>query len=134
MKFKTLQNKEISIEIRADKYPLRFQEDSKSLGQHHLGQILLEIYGESSIIMEEFPIPEEKLILDFYVPHFSIAFEYQGKQHDEFNKFFHGDKIGFQQSIERDKRKREWCEINNIRLIEVRDILSKEELQAAIYG
>ena len=94
--------------------------------------MLRSIYGMQAVILEEFSIPEERLFLDFYIPHLSLAFEFQGMQHDEFNKFFHGDKDGFERSKKRDGRKREWCDINNITLIEVREIISTDELRSLI--
>jgi hypothetical protein len=85
-----------------------------------------------ALLLEEFPIPEERLFLDFYMPHHKLAFEFQGVQHDNFNKFFHGDKGGFERSKGRDQRKREWCVINEILLIEVRDTLSTDQLKDLI--
>jgi hypothetical protein len=66
------------------------------------------------------------------MPHHDLAFEYQGKQHDEFVKLFHGDRKGFEQAKARDVRKADWCELNDITLIEVRDNVSIEELQTLI--
>lgn len=120
MKFKTLNNKEIYIDVRPSNFPLRSKEDSKSYGQYNLGLSIRSIYGEKALILEEFPLPEERLWLDFYLPHHCIAFEYQGKQHDEFSKFFHGNKQGFKASKKRDAKKRQWCIINDITLVEVR--------------
>jgi hypothetical protein len=85
-----------------------------------------------AVILEEFPLPEERLVLDFYMPHHSLAFEFHGIQHDKFNKFFHGDKGGFERSQVRDQRKKEWCIINDIILVEVRDTLSTEQLKDLI--
>lgn len=85
-----------------------------------------------AVILEEFPVPEERLFLDFYMPHHSLAFEFHGVQHDNFNKFFHGDKGGFERSKVRDQRKKEWCALNDIILIEVRDTLSAEALKDLI--
>jgi hypothetical protein len=97
-----------------------------------LGRLIRRIYGFNSLILEEFPLPGERLWLDFFMPHHKLAFEYQGKQHDEFVKLFHGDKSGFQKSQERDIRKREWCQLNEITLVEIRGTLSIQELQDAI--
>lgn len=111
---------------------MRSRTQSKSLGQYNLGRAIRSIYGMQALLLEEFPIPEERLFLDFYMPHHKLAFEFQGVQHDSFNKFFHGDKGGFERSKGRDQRKREWCVINEILLIEVRDTLSTEELKDLI--
>jgi len=132
MKFKTLSNREIRMDILPERYPMRSREQSKSVGQFLLGRSLRAIYGTSAVILEEFPIPDERLFIDFYMPHHSLAFEYHGPQHDEFNRFFHGDKKGFLKSQERDTRKRGWCDINDIRLVEVRNTVTAEQLQDLI--
>lgn len=132
MKFKTLNHREVRLEILPSRYPMRSRSQSKSVGQYNLGRMLRSIYGMQAVILEEFGMPEERLFVDFYMPHHNLAFEFQGVQHDEFNKFFHGDKSGFEKSKIRDERKREWCQINNIVLIEVREMLSMEDLKEAI--
>ena len=120
------------MNILPERYPVRSREQCKSQGQYMLGRILKNIYGQKAIILEEFPIPEERLWIDFYMPHHGLAFEYQGEQHDKFNKFFHVDKDGFKKSVARDERKRAWCEINEIILVEVRGIVGVEQLKKLI--
>jgi len=132
MKFKTLSDREVRLEINAANYPVRSREESKSNGQYLLGRVIRSVYGFNAVILEEFPAPEERLWLDFYLPHHKLAFEYQGEQHDKFNKFFHGDKKGFEQSKARDERKRAWCELNDITLIEVRGNVTDKELMDMI--
>jgi hypothetical protein len=131
MKFKTLSDREVRMDILPERYPVRSREQCKSHGQYMLGRLLRSIYGQA-LLLEEFPIPEERLVLDFYMPHHSLAFEYQGRQHDEFNKFFHTDKAGFQRSQARDARKKTWCDLNTIALIITRDNVSVESLQKLI--
>jgi hypothetical protein len=121
MKFRTLTNREVRIEIIPSKYPVRSRAKSRSFGQFNLGKQIRNIYGRDVLLLEEFPIPESRLSLDFYMPHHSLAFEFQGIQHDEFNAHFHIDKSGFERQKERDERKKEWCTLNEIILVEVRD-------------
>ena len=132
MKFKTLDNREIRINIVPENYPVRSRAQSKSSGQYALGRVIRSVYGYNVVLLEEFSLPGERLFLDFYLPHHKLAFEFQGRQHDEFTKFFHGSKKGFQQSQARDARKRQWCELNSIVLVEVRDNVLSEELQQMI--
>lgn len=120
------------MDIVSDHYPIRSREKSKSNGQFLLGRAIRNIYGQQAMILEEFPIPDERLFLDFYLPHHKLAFEYQGEQHDKFNKFFHTDKQGFNKSKKRDERKRLWCEINEIALIEVRGNFTVKSIQDQI--
>lgn len=131
MKFKTLNNREIRMDILPERYPLRSREVSKSRGQYLLGRLISAIY-HGALILEEFPVPEERLWLDFYMPHHRLAFEYQGIQHDKFNRFFHGDKTGFQKSQKRDERKKLWCDTNDIVLVAVRGTPNMEELKLTI--
>ena len=133
MKFKTLNNGEIRIEIVPSRYAVRTRKNSKSIGQYNLGKQIRSIYGTSAQLLEEFPIPGERLFIDFFMPNHKLAFEFQGEQHDKFNAFFHGSKAGFAKSKERDARKRRWCEINEIVLVEVRSsTIDVDNLRAAI--
>lgn len=121
MKFKTLNNKEIRLDIKPSFYPIKSRNQSKSIGQFNLGQLIQSIYGLSTLLLEEFTIPGTKLSLDFYMPNNNLAFEYQGVQHGEFNEFFHKDKAGFKKQIERDDRKKQWCDLNDIDLVVIWD-------------
>lgn len=132
MKFKTFSGREIRMDILPERYPVRSREQSKSVGQYMLGRLIRSIYGFNALLLEEFPIPDERLWIDFFMPHYNLAFEYQGQQHDKFVKLFHGDKKGFERSKARDARKREWCEINDIVLVEVRGTLTAENPMSLI--
>lgn len=58
----------------------------------------------------------EGLELDGYCEDLGIAFEYNGKQHYEFNDYFHEDEEEFQIQVKRDQRKKELCEMNSVKL------------------
>lgn len=133
MKFLTLNNKEINVEVNAALFRPKNQEDCKSFGQYNLGRRIIDIFGESCVLLEEFPIPGERLFLDFLLLHYRIAFEFHGSQHSTFNKFFHSTKQDFVSSIKRDTRKAEWCQKNKIRLICIDDPnISKQALEHII--
>lgn len=72
------------------------------------------------LVVEEFPIPGERLFLDFFIPEKMLAIEADGNQHDVYNSFFHKNLRNFINSQARDSRKEQWCELNNIRLIRVK--------------
>lgn len=132
MKFLTLKGREIKIQVRPSDYPLRSRENSKSNGQYHLGQQLQALF-KHVIILEEFTIPDSRSSIDFYIPIYRLAFEFQGEQHDAYNSFFHNTKADFERQKERDRNKKEWCDLNNIKLIEIRDNkISLEALKVAI--
>lgn len=60
-----------------------------------------------------------KLKLDGYNEELKLAFEYQGKQHYEKNKYFHKHPGSYEKCCSRDKEKRRLCQNNNVVLIEV---------------
>lgn len=83
--------------------------------------ILHECYPTMQIL-EEVPIPirySEKLYLDFYVPLLKKAIEVHGEQHYKYIPFYHSSRMGFIKHQKRDREKKEWCEINNLKLIEL---------------
>ena len=59
------------------------------------------------------------LYVDFLLPSQSLAIEVQGEQHSKYVPFFHKTKAGFTRSKVRDDIKREWCELNDITLVEL---------------
>ena len=71
-------------------------------------------------ILEEIPLPGSgQLTVDFFLPQLSLMVEVQGRQHDEFVPFFHGSKDKFAKSMKRDNRKKQWCDLNDIELVEL---------------
>lgn len=81
-------------------------------------------------VLEEVPIPlrkNENLYLDFYLPLKKICFEVHGEQHYKFIPFYHNNILNFLKSQKRDKEKIEWCELNNIKCIELAYNESLEE-------
>lgn len=91
------------------------------------------LYGTMRLL-EEVQIPGSLLSLDFYLPAKKIAFEVQGRQHTQFVQYFHSTKGGFIASQVRDRRKKEWCEENNIRLVELPDGEDENEWHDRIMG
>lgn len=70
----------------------------------------------------------EGLSLDFFCKKLSLAFEYQGSQHNEHNPHFQKDKKEFIQQQQRDRKKKRWCKLNEIVLIEVRESELKQNI------
>ena len=70
-------------------------------------------------------IQGQEFVLNF---HFTrCGLEYQGAQHDKPVEFFGGQKA-FEENLKRDERKRQLCKENGVKLIEVREGYSIDEL------
>jgi hypothetical protein len=74
---------------------------------------------------------ENRMELDGYCEELSLAFEYHGQQHFKEVPFFHNS-TGFQQRVEDDKRKRDLCVENDVKLIEVPYTVPPEKMSEFI--
>jgi hypothetical protein len=73
-------------------------------------------------ILEEVPVPikrSDSYFLDFYIPMLKTAVEVHGEQHYKFVQFYHNNQLGFLKSQKRDREKKEWCDLNSIKYIEL---------------
>lgn len=72
-------------------------------------------------ISEELLLPgiETKLYLDLYIQQLRLAVEANGCQHYNYNHHFFASAKDFRRAQQRDRLKREWCELNNIDLVEL---------------
>jgi hypothetical protein len=61
----------------------------------------------------------KNLSYDFYLPRYNLLIEFQGVQHEKYILGFHKSKKDFQKQVEHDKRKREYAQTNNIKLLEI---------------
>ena len=77
-------------------------------------------YWYGQICYEEFPVYGSRMKVDLINMTKRIAVEVQGAQHDQFNKFFHGNsRAKYLRSITRDYQKRQWLEKNNFTVLEI---------------
>lgn len=83
-------------------------------------KLLKGLYPSYTILEELFLPGSNGLYLDFFVSQLSLAIEVHGRQHYEFIQHFHGDKISFIKAQKRDRDKKQWLDLNNITLIELR--------------
>ena len=76
------------------------------------------------------------LYLDMYLPTLDIAVEVHGKQHYEYTPHYHKHKHRFGRAKLNDDLKKEWCELNDIRYVELAYNESREQwadkLRAAV--
>jgi len=104
-----LKNKIFNIEIK-----------SKSKFQHNIGQQLLHQYPHYTVFTEII-IPNDGFILDFFIPSLNLVIECHGRQHNEHIRYFHKTKKEFHKQQKIDQIKRDWCKLNDFRLIEIYD-------------
>jgi hypothetical protein len=118
MKFlvKDLDNKDVYIKLSTE------SNYNMSLLQKKAHNILLEIFPNCSIYTEVgVPIRKGKNIrFDFFILQYSLFIEVQGEQHEKFTSFFHKDKGSFLMAQNRDDEKKEWCLLNNYKIIELK--------------
>ena len=102
------------------KYLINWNKKSRSQIQFKVKQFL-KPYWENQIVYEEFPVYGSKMKVDILNATKKIAIEVQGKQHTEFNKFFHKTRGNYLESIKRDYQKREWLKQNKFKLVEIEE-------------
>jgi len=76
----------------------------------------------TSKVLEEVPIKlrrTQTLYLDFYLPLQKLCIEVHGEQHYKFIPFYHQNMLSFAKALKKDKEKVEWCQINNIEVVEL---------------
>lgn len=90
-----------------------------SQGEVLVAQVLKNEYHliEGENYIHGYVLPS-KLRLDFYLPNYQIAIEYDGLQHYKPISLYGGEKQ-FRIQQERDKRKEKWCEDHDINLIRI---------------
>jgi hypothetical protein len=92
---------------------------------HIKAKALLDEIFPHDRVFEEVSLPGSKtqfrktvLRADFFIPNRNLLIEVHGEQHHKFNKFFFKNKMAFYKAKARDNEKREWCELNSIKLVE----------------
>lgn len=116
MKFKTLKGIEKYKNISNRK--IKWDGKSRSQIQFNVKQFLKK-YWIYDLVFEEMPVLGTKMTLDIVNYTKKIAIEVHGKQHGEFVPFFHGNRNNYRRQIERDLSKERWCEINNIKYVDI---------------
>lgn len=118
MLFKTLTGSSKRVKS-PKKYLIEWDSSSKSKMQFNVKQYLKK-YWSHDIVFEEFPLAGSKMTFDFYNPNKNIIIEVQGGQHLKHTPFFHGkSKSNFLNQIKRDNDKQTFCDLNNIKLVEI---------------
>lgn len=110
-----LQKKSVS------KYLINWNKKSRSKVQFKTKKFL-EPFWKGQIVYEEFPVYGSRMTVDILNATKKLAIEVQGKQHGEFNKFFHNNsRLKYLEGIKRDIKKAEWLESNGFILLEIEE-------------
>jgi hypothetical protein len=117
MKFKTLDGKDRVVK-NLKKTLIKWDAKSRSKIQKNVKDFL-KPFWLGDVVFEEMKVAGTRLSLDFYNANKRIAIEVQGEQHFKFIPFFHGNRNTYLKQIKRDVKKIEFCEINNITLVEI---------------
>tara|TARA_Y100001973_G_C5185670_1_gene327671 strand:+ start:430 stop:846 length:417 start_codon:yes stop_codon:yes gene_type:complete len=103
------------------KYLIKWNKKSRSKVQFKTKKFL-EPFWKGQIVYEEFPVYGSRMTVDILNATKKLAIEVQGKQHGEFNKFFHNNsRLKYLEGIKRDIKKAEWLEKNEFILLEVEE-------------
>lgn len=117
MQIITLNGKSVNWHLTNTKYPIK-GENGRSKFQHKIYLELKKLYPHD-IILEEVKIPDSRLFCDFVIPSVRLIIECQGRQHYEFSTLFHQYYIDFVNQQNRDQMKRDFCQQNNLTLVEI---------------
>ena len=97
--------------------------DERARSKYHLkARKLLKQKFPTCQILEEVPVKVRRgqvLYLDFYIPLHDLCVEVHGEQHYKFVMFYHKTMLGFAQARKRDMEKIEWCQLNDITIVEL---------------
>ena len=124
------------IGLNNREYTLSFSnnESGRASALHKKVRSFLKEIFPLTRIYEEIHLPgcPTRLYLDFFIPAYKIGIECQGSQHDEYNQFFHKNRLGFTKSLKRDRHKSEFCELNGIVLLSFYEDENEELWKKAI--
>lgn len=102
-----------------EKYRVDWEAPCRSKIQFAVKQFL-KPFWLGHVVYEEFPVFGTRLKVDIINFTRKIAIEIQGNQHNDFNPFFHNNRLSvWRESMKRDVAKGEWLELNDITLVEV---------------
>lgn len=111
-----------SLDGNTSKLKLNYTTYNHHSQLHEQAAILIHKLYPYISIAEEVPIEitrSKTLYLDIFLAKLDTAIEIHGEQHFKFIQYFHTTKANFYKQQRNDELKKQWCELNNIRLIEL---------------
>lgn len=104
---------------------------------HKRARDLLKSLFPMEVILEELTLPgcgRNSLYADFFLSGPLLMVEVHGRQHFEFNSFHYKSRADFVAAKARDAKKAEWCDINGIRLVILKDEDTEDVWRTEIIG
>lgn len=132
MKVKGLDGRTYTLSC-AGKQPDLDDERTRSAPHLRCRALLARLYP-LEVRAEEVELPGTGLFVDFILPFRRLVVEVDGIQHREFTPFFHPTPLNFLGSNLRDRKKEEWCDLNNFRLARLPDDLDDDEWVRILCG
>jgi len=118
MQFKKLSGYSSNLR-RIERFNIKWDGKSRSKFQFEVKQFL-KPFWKKYVCYEEMILVGTRYSLDIVNMSQRIAVEVHGDQHQKYTPFFHNNsRLQYADQIKRDLKKREWCEINNILLVEI---------------
>ena len=117
MTFIDLRGKKRSLKS-PNKYQIDWAKKTRSKFQDTVKQFLRP-YWKRNFVFEEMPLVGTRSKFDFYNASQRIVLESSGLQHVQFVKHFQKTRSNFLGQVKRDLEKIEFCEANNILLVEI---------------
>lgn len=115
MRFQKINGQMVSWSL--EKHRIDWDGESLSKSQKQV-KAFLRPFWERLAVYEEAMLPGTKLRLDFFCKSRMIAIEFDGIQHDKYNKFFMNDnRSNYIKQRMRDEKKNELCQLNEIILL-----------------
>lgn len=116
MKLYNLNGRLISKNV--ERFRIKWDKKERSNFQTEVKQFL-KPYLITHIVYSEFPLFSSLLKFDIFDYTTKVAYEISGRQHTEFVPHFHKNKSAYLGQIKRDFKKIDFCEKNNIILVEI---------------
>lgn len=91
---------------------------ARSKAEADLDKALAQVFGPAAVTPEmAVKVFGKTLFVDRVMQGYKLAFEVDGRQHDQYVEFYHRDREGYLSAKERDRLKKLWLEANGFTLI-----------------
>lgn len=114
-------NSDKTININVARKKINWNAPSKSKPQKLVKDFFRIFWEGKYICVSEFRIPGSLLRWDLVNFNKYLIIEFDGSQHDNYNKFFFKNRLGYLNSIKRDVAKEKWAEKNGFTVIRLID-------------